>query len=367
MSFSLYVSNLSPEQVAFSYSAAHETMMALHVFHDCTHHPLHIPWVISARKKINSTLKQEIEAFSFLYQRPLVTFWTMQGHSAFQSFEQGITELSSSPVDFFCHTIVETILRGKGIPTGLMNNRKLQQDFTGMACHRYPESKEVILALVENPEPIRQRFINMLEDFWRICVKSDWNMIEELFLKDIAIRGRKLIDEGILQLLDSLSQEIDIDPLKNKAVIRRISKQDIYFDQEGQLLLTPSYFAWPHLFVNLHPIVGINYSIMENRHAAARPMPPEDLLKFLSTLGDFSRLQIVKYLAQKPRSTRELAGLMGMTEGAISKHIKLLKDAGLVASKRESYYVFYHLLDKPFREFPQGLAEYMKGSFITRD
>lgn len=43
------------------------------------------------------------------------------------------------------------------------------------------------------------------------------------------------------------------------------------------------------------------------------------------------------------------------------KHIKLLKDAGLVASKRESYYVFYYLLDQPFREFPLGLAEYIKG------
>jgi DNA-binding transcriptional ArsR family regulator len=357
MSFSLYVWNLSPEQVAFSYSAAHETMMALHVFHDCKHHPLHIPWVIDARRKINSTLKQEIEAFSFLYKRPLVTFWALQGNSAFQSFEEGLRELESSPVEFFYTTIVETILNRK-----MADGQLLQQEFVEFACNRYPESEEIINALVKKPEPIKQRFLNMLEEFWRICVKEDWNAIEELFLKDIADRGRTLMKDGALQLLGSLSQEIDIDPGEQKAIIRRISKEDIFFDKDDELLLTPSYFAWPHLFVNLHPTVGINYSIMENEQEGARPMPPEDLLKFFSTLGDFSRLQIVKYLAQQPRSTRELAGLMGMTEGAISKHIKLLKDAGLVKSKRESYYVFYHLLDQPFHDFPQGLAEYLKQS-----
>lgn len=188
MSFSLYISELSPEQVSFGYSAAHETIIALHVFHDCKHHPLHIPWVINARRKIHSTLKQEIAAFSFLYKRPLVTFWSLQGNSAFQSFEDGLNELSSSSVDFFCNTIVETILNQRGTTTNFRNNQQLQQDFIGFACNRYPESREVIHALSKNPELVLQRFINMLEDFWRICVKNDWNMIEELFLKDIALR-----------------------------------------------------------------------------------------------------------------------------------------------------------------------------------
>lgn len=359
MSFAFHVSNLSPEQVTFSYAAAHETMMALHVFHDCKHHPLHIRWVIRARKKMKPALKQEIEAFSFLYKRPVVTFWALQGNSAFQSFDDGLNELGSSSADSFRDTIMRTILNPKGSSADFKEDLKLEQDFLEAASNRYPESKEIILALLNNPASIRQRFMDMLEEFWIHCVKDEWNRIEELFLKDIAFRGKKLMDEGVLQVLGSLSQEIDIYQSEKKAVIRRISKKDIYFDDGDELLLIPTYFAWPHLFINLHPAAGINYSIMENEREATRPMPPEDLLKFFQSLGDFSRMQIIKYIAQKPRSTRELAGLMGMTEGAISKHIKLLKDAGLVASKRESYYVFYYLLDQPFHEFPLGLSKYI--------
>ncbi|WP_284035867.1 DUF5937 family protein [Neobacillus sp. 114] len=353
MSFSLEVTNLSSEQISFGYSAAHETLIALHVFIDCKHHPLHTPWVINARKKVNPALKQEIDAFSIFYKRPIVTFWGLQENSTISDFEEDLNKLSCGSSDAFFQTVAETILGPK--------KTNQQQEFVQLACSRYPESKEIILALLEKPEQVKQRFLTFLEDFWKTCLKDDWSRIEELFLKDIASRGRKLMKEGPLKLLGSLSPEIDIHPNQKKAVIRRISKREIYFEKDDVLLLTPSYFAWPHLFVNSHKPVGVNYSIMENQQEAARSMPPEDLLKLFNALGDLSRLQIVKYLSQKPRSTRELAGLMGMTEGAVSKHIKLLKDAGLIASNRKSYYVFYHLLEKSFTEIQSGLAQYIKG------
>lgn len=355
MSFSLEVTNLSSEQISFGYSAAHETLIALHVFIDCKHHPLHIPWVINARKKINPALKQEIDAFSIFYKRPIVTFWGLQENSTISDFGEDLNKLSCGSSDDFFQTVAETILGQK------VSTQTLQQEFIQFAGGVYRDSKEIILALAEKPEQVKQRYLTLLEDFWKTCVKDDWSRIEELFLKDIASRGRKLMMEGPLHLLGSLSPEIDIQPNQKKAVIRRISKREIYFEKDDILLLTPSYFAWPHLFVNAHKPVGINYSIMENQQEAARPMPPEDLLRLFNALGDLSRLQIVKYLSQKPRSTRELAGLMGMTEGAVSKHIKLLKDAGLIASKRKSYYVFYHLLEKSFSEIQLGLAQYIKG------
>lgn len=278
------------------------------------------------------------------------------GDSAFQSFEEGLTELNDSPPASFSRTIMETILNHRGKASYL----QLQSDFIQYTNNRYPQSKEIILDLVNKPDFIRQRFIDMLEAFWIHAVQSEWNRIEDLFLKDIAFRGKKLMNDGVLALLGSLSQEIDMNLIEKKAVIRRISKEEIHFDEDEELLLIPTYFAWPHLFVNLYPSVGINYSVRENEREATRPLPPEDLLRFFHSLGDYSRLQIVKYLAQKPRSTRQLAELMGMTEGAISKHIKLLKDAGLAESKRESYYVFHYLLQQPFHDFPMGLSEYIK-------
>jgi DNA-binding transcriptional ArsR family regulator len=67
-------------------------------------------------------------------------------------------------------------------------------------------------------------------------------------------------------------------------------------------------------------------------------------LRLLRAAGDPTRLQILQLLAPRPRSTREVAGLIGLTEAAISKHLKLLLDAGWVETERRSYYVYYRLV-----------------------
>jgi DNA-binding transcriptional ArsR family regulator len=358
MSYSLYLRDLSPEQIAFGYSAAHETIIALHVFMDCKHHPLHIPWVINARKKVDSALKREMEAFSIFYRRPIVPFWNLRMESSLRPFDADLKDFLHQPVEVYGKTVVETILNRKAL--NIFNDGELKTELIELVNRRCPDSKEVILDMLNDPLASRQRFINMLESFWHACVKEEWPHIEELFLKDISIRGRKLIQEGPLHLLGSLSKEIDIYPEEKKAMIRRISKEEISFHESDVLYLAPTYFAWPHLFVNYHMPVGINYPIMENQREAAQPIPPEDLLRFFKALGDFTRLQIIKYLAQKPRSTRELAHLLGVTEGAVSKHLKQLGDAGLVASKRESYYVFYYLLERTFNNFPLSLSKFLK-------
>ena len=60
-------------------------------------------------------------------------------------------------------------------------------------------------------------------------------------------------------------------------------------------------------------------------------------------LGDPTRLRILGLLAKQPRSTQELAPLVGLTEAGASKQLRLLATAGLLTTKREGYYVVYSL------------------------
>lgn len=47
-------------------------------------------------------------------------------------------------------------------------------------------------------------------------------------------------------------------------------------------------------------------------------------------LGDANRRRIVELLATGPRSVQELADAMPISRPAVSRHLRLLKDAGLV-------------------------------------
>jgi DNA-binding transcriptional ArsR family regulator len=64
----------------------------------------------------------------------------------------------------------------------------------------------------------------------------------------------------------------------------------------------------------------------------------------LKSLADPTRLQqILELLAMQPRSTQELAPLVGLTDAGASKQLRVLAATGLLTTKREGYYVFYSL------------------------
>jgi DNA-binding transcriptional ArsR family regulator len=64
----------------------------------------------------------------------------------------------------------------------------------------------------------------------------------------------------------------------------------------------------------------------------------------LPALADDTRLRALHLTAERPRSTQELAPLVGVTEAALSKQLRVLADAGLLERRREGYYVLYRLV-----------------------
>lgn len=61
-------------------------------------------------------------------------------------------------------------------------------------------------------------------------------------------------------------------------------------------------------------------------------------------LGDLTRLQIIHLLATDTSGTlgvSELAARLGISQPAVSQHLKTLKGEGLVDSRREGFYVYY--------------------------
>jgi DNA-binding transcriptional ArsR family regulator len=54
-----------------------------------------------------------------------------------------------------------------------------------------------------------------------------------------------------------------------------------------------------------------------------------------AALGDPTRREIFARLAERPRAVGELAGELPVTRPAVSQHLKVLKDAGLVVDRPE--------------------------------
>ena len=69
----------------------------------------------------------------------------------------------------------------------------------------------------------------------------------------------------------------------------------------------------------------------------------------LEALGDATRRTIFELLAAGPRSVTEIAGALPVSRPAVSQHLKVLKEAGLVSSTPVGTRRLYAM-------DPQGLA-----------
>lgn len=69
----------------------------------------------------------------------------------------------------------------------------------------------------------------------------------------------------------------------------------------------------------------------------------EQLARVGQALGSAGRLQILEFVAQGERSVDALAGMTGLSVANTSKHLQALRQAGLVAARRDGLRVFYRL------------------------
>lgn len=69
----------------------------------------------------------------------------------------------------------------------------------------------------------------------------------------------------------------------------------------------------------------------------------EEQAKFFKALGHPSRLRIVKYLENGKRCVCELVELIGADFSTVSKHLTVLKNAGIVKDDKKGKMVFYTL------------------------
>lgn len=60
-------------------------------------------------------------------------------------------------------------------------------------------------------------------------------------------------------------------------------------------------------------------------------------------LGDPARLRLLRALSQDRFNVTELTGILGLAQSGVSRHLGLLKDAGLVAEGRDGVYTYYRL------------------------
>ena len=68
-------------------------------------------------------------------------------------------------------------------------------------------------------------------------------------------------------------------------------------------------------------------------------------LKVMKALSDANRVKIIKLLQQKKMCVCELRVALGIAQPTVSKHLRILEEAGLVDYQKDGLWVNYSLAD----------------------
>ena len=79
----------------------------------------------------------------------------------------------------------------------------------------------------------------------------------------------------------------------------------------------------------------------------------EALQKVFKTLSDPTRVRVLALLEQEELAVQELMDVLGMAQSRVSRHLAILREAGLLRDRRDGTYVFYRFEvpdEGPWRE-----------------
>lgn len=75
-----------------------------------------------------------------------------------------------------------------------------------------------------------------------------------------------------------------------------------------------------------------------------------ELLNILKALGDETRYKIIQLLLKHDFCVGALATRLNISESAVSQHLKVLRDAGIIRGDKRGYYTHYYVDRKMLRQ-----------------
>ncbi len=80
-------------------------------------------------------------------------------------------------------------------------------------------------------------------------------------------------------------------------------------------------------------------------HLSHEPLSFDALLDGLEAAGEVTRLRLLGLLCEADLTVSELVAILGQSQPRISRHLKLLVDAGLAERQREGAWAFFRLAE----------------------
>ncbi|MFG1856072.1 DUF5937 family protein [Actinomadura geliboluensis] len=196
--------------------------------------------------------------------------------------------------------------------------------------------------LLADPAAVRARVRHTLEQCAEAFFDAAWTSVAVQLATDLRLKNDLLKRQGIGAALASVSSAVTLAPDGDRIIVDKLQDNATTAHDTGVTFL-PSVFGRPHL-VAVHapgwrPVV--QYPVAEA--SPPEPVSLETVTLRLDALAHPVRLRLLRTLARGPHTTGELAQAWELTPPEVSRHLAVLRRAGLLTARRQGRYVRYTL------------------------
>ncbi|MFJ7133798.1 DUF5937 family protein [Streptomyces fungicidicus] len=344
------ISGLRPDQVAVVPSPLAELGMALHALSEPGHHPGLQAWATGVTARLDPHLADRMCEADFLWRSTFSDLFlpcagvpgrtTLPGATLAEDLDL-LDKLSDE--QFVDAALEFTCALPYGLPgAGPLTDAGLRRRSLELAAARGPRQTEFTERLLSDPPGIRGRLRQFLEDCEEAFFAETWSRLRHQLAADTRHKTDLLRHKGPAGALTAVSPAVTVDEAAGRITVDKLGEGRTATG-DGGLLLIPTSLGWPHLMV-LHrygwqPV--LHYPVGSPELAA--PQTVGQLALRMTALSHPVRMRMCRNLARSAYTTSELAQAHGMTAPEISRHLGVLKKAGLLTTRRRGRYVLHQL------------------------
>ena len=353
-----------PASFRFAVSPLMEALLSLHVLGAPKKHPLQHGWVRDMRR-LPAGLKQDVRALAFLYEDALPDCFLPTSESP--TFEDELGRFAALDADSVAYELARPLFHYHEAAAGgpeRLADPAVQKHVIEWSAYHGEESGRLAGLIFSDPAALQDRVVELLSAYWDAAFAAEWERIAPQLDEEIADAHRRIESGRMLRLLDELRPAVRVEHEEATFVRPSPHEHEVEISPAAPLHLTPSVYVWPHVRVNCDPPwpLALIYPASSVRRLARLEQPPDELVSALRAAGDATRLRALRLIAERPRSTEELAPLVGISEAGLSKHLRQLAEAGLVRTRRDGYYVLYEIDTERVGALGGELGAFVNGS-----
>ena len=189
---------------------------------------------------------------------------------------------------------------------------------------------------------VRARVRDTLEECAEAFFDGAWADVAAQLAADLRLKNELLRRHGVGAALASVSGAVTLAPDGDCIIVDKVQDKATTARGAGVTFI-PSVFGRPHLVAvhapGWHPVV--QYPVAEP--SPAEPVSLETVTLRLEALAHPVRLRLLRTLARGPHTNGELAHFWALSPPEVSRHLAVLRRAGLLTARRHGRYVRYTL------------------------